>query len=361
MARRFAGRIRRGVTGTAAAAAAMAALTASLPTSPGGLASSSAGKVNRQPDLGISGDTSYYTALPPLAARGTPVLSTQPGSAVIIEAGGGAVPATVLDAYRKTEAALATSAPHCDLRWQLLAAIGKVESGQARGGRVDASGMTYSPILGPQLNGNGFATIRDTDNGVYDGDTSYDRAVGPMQFIPSTWAVWGADGNGDGSADPHNIYDAALAAGRYLCAGGRDLSDPYDLDRAILAYNRSQEYLRIVRSWFAYFVNGHSTGGHAEGPDRSGTGPRTEPDSTSAPRTGPSSPSPRPRTGASPSSAPAPSSSPSPAPSPTRDRVDDGVGSGTESGAPAVTVPGTGIGLPDDGAVPGTGPLTSND
>ena len=32
-----------------------------------------------------------------------------------------------------------------------------------------------------------------------------------MQFIPSTWAGWGVDGNGDGIADPFNIYDAAAA------------------------------------------------------------------------------------------------------------------------------------------------------
>lgn len=46
-----------------------------------------------------------------------------------------------------------------------------------------------------------------------------------MQFIPSTWSNggpdgtgWGADGNGDGKKDPHNVFDAALAAGGYLCA-----------------------------------------------------------------------------------------------------------------------------------------------
>ncbi|MEE1789227.1 hypothetical protein PUR28_00175, partial [Streptomyces sp. BE308] len=101
--------------------------------------------------------------------------------------------------------------------WQLLAAIGKVESGQARGGRVDARGTSLTPILGPVLNGAGFATIRDPDNGADDGDTAYDRAVGPMQGIPSTGAHWGTDGNADGRKDPNNIYDAALAAGHYLC------------------------------------------------------------------------------------------------------------------------------------------------
>ncbi len=132
----------------------------------------------------------------------------------------------------------------------------KVESGQASGGRVDKRGTTLSPILGPALDGNGFALIRDTDGGAYDGDGTYDRAVGPMQFIPSTWANWGADGNGDGRRDPHNIYDAALAAGRYLCAGTRDLTRRADLDRAILSYNRSDTYLRTVLSWLEFYRGG---------------------------------------------------------------------------------------------------------
>ena len=56
----------------------------------------------------------------------------------------------------------------------------------------------------------------------------------------------GCDGNGDGVADPQNIEDAALAAGRYLCAGGRDLSRQADLEEAILSYNHSSRYLRSV-------------------------------------------------------------------------------------------------------------------
>jgi membrane-bound lytic murein transglycosylase B len=67
-----------------------------------------------------------------------------------------------------------------------------------------------------------------------------------MQFIPATWRLWGADGNGDGVANPQNVDDAALAAGRYLCAGGRDLSRQADMEEAILSYNHSQRYLRTV-------------------------------------------------------------------------------------------------------------------
>ncbi|KIF03325.1 hypothetical protein PL81_24915, partial [Streptomyces sp. RSD-27] len=125
---------------------------------------------------------------------------------------------------------------------------------------------------GPVLDGNGFADIPDTDGGAYDGDARHDRAVGPMQFIPSTWAAWGQDGNGDGRRDPNNVYDAALAAGRYLCAGGRDLRTGAGLDRAVLSYNQSAEYLRTVRSWFAYYLRGAH-----EVPDGTGPGPLPAP------------------------------------------------------------------------------------
>ncbi|MEV3992554.1 lytic transglycosylase domain-containing protein [Streptomyces sp. NPDC049837] len=225
---------------------------------------------------------------------------------------------------------MADSTPGCGLRWQLLAAIGQVESGQARGGRVGADGTTLTPILGPRLDGNGFALIRDTDGGAYDGDTVYDRAVGPMQFIPSTWAVWGADANGDGVADPGNIHDAALAAGRYLCAGGRDLSDPYDLDRAILGYNHSSAYLRTVRAWFAYFLEGHRVVPDSSVAARPGASPSKAPARPAGPGAGsggdgggarPSAePSRKPAPTAAPSASPSPSSSPKPSPSssPTR-------------------------------------------
>ncbi|MGW7369115.1 lytic transglycosylase domain-containing protein, partial [Streptomyces sp. NPDC054841] len=262
------------------AAAAMAALTASQ--APGAQTSPSAGETAPTAPArpSVSGDSAYRAELPPLRARGVPgeggggADRASDGSAVTAA---GALPATVLAAYRRAESTLAARAPGCALRWQLLAAIGQVESGQARGGRVAPDGTARPPILGPRLDGNGFAVIGDTDGGRYDGDTLYDRAVGPMQFIPSTWAVWGADGNGDGAADPQNVHDAALAAGRYLCAGGRDLSDPYDLDRAILGYNHSTAYLRTVRAWFAYFLEGHLVVPDHPG---AGSGPRPGPESS---------------------------------------------------------------------------------
>ncbi|MFD7154337.1 lytic transglycosylase domain-containing protein [Kribbella sp. NPDC059898] len=160
------------------------------------------------------------------------------------------IPGTVLAAYQKAARDLALSMPGCHLTWPLLAGIGKVESSHASGGRVDAQGNTRGRILGPVLNGGpGMAAIPDTDHGVYDGNTTWDRAVGPMQFIPGTWATFGADGNGDGVRDPHNVFDAARATGDYLCQGGADLSNPQQLVQAVLRYNHSMSYVSTVLRW----------------------------------------------------------------------------------------------------------------
>ncbi len=126
----------------------------------------------------------------------------------------------------------------------------------ASGYGLRADGSTAKPIRGPRLDGEQFALIRDTDRGRWDGDAEFDRAIGPMQFIPSTWATMGADGNGDGVSDPNNIYDAALATGHYLCAGGRDLNRPADLDKAVLSYNNSREYVNAVRDWMRTYQGG---------------------------------------------------------------------------------------------------------
>jgi membrane-bound lytic murein transglycosylase B len=160
------------------------------------------------------------------------------------------IPGTVLAAYQKAANDLAVAMPGCHLTWPLLAGIGKVESAHASGGKVDANGNTRGHILGPVLNGAaGMAAIADTDQGVYDGNTSWDRAVGPMQFIPGTWKTFGADGNGDGVKDPHNVFDAARAAGDYLCAGGANLADAQGLVQAVLRYNHSMDYVSTVLRW----------------------------------------------------------------------------------------------------------------
>ena len=112
--------------------------------------------------------------------------TVQPVTGVTGDASG--IPGTVLAAYQKAANDLAAAKPACGITWPLLAGIGKVESAHASGGRVDAKGLTRGRILGPVLDGGpGMAAISDTDQGKFDGDTKWDRAVGPMQFIPGTW------------------------------------------------------------------------------------------------------------------------------------------------------------------------------
>ena len=159
------------------------------------------------------------------------------------------VPARALQAYGTADVALRQEDAGCKLSWVTIAGLARIESnhGRYRGAQIAADGDVTPRIVGVPLDGSGGnRTIGDTDGGVLDGDTSLDRAVGPLQFIPSTWAKWRSDGNGDGVADPNNIDDAALAAGRYLCAGGRDLSTGPGWRSAVLSYNNSDEYGRRV-------------------------------------------------------------------------------------------------------------------
>ena len=150
------------------------------------------------------------------------------------------IPGVVLDAYLKAERAMAVQQPSCHLPWWLLAGIGKIESNQAGNGYVDTYGTTLRPILGPVLDGsNGFAAIPAT--------SGWARAQGPMQFLPSSWVRYG------GGGDINNIYDAALAAGRYLCSSGLDLSVPANQAAAVFSYNHSNAYVQSVLTWaYAY-------------------------------------------------------------------------------------------------------------
>jgi len=157
-------------------------------------------------------------------------------------------PLVVLDAFVRAARAEAVARPGCRLDWQLLAAISKVESnhGTYGGVRVDPVGQVPN-ILGPPLvPGSPFAVIVDTDGGVLDGDPLYDRAVGPMQFIPSSWAIFGSDGDGDGDRDPRNYYDAALAAAEHLCRSGADVGADAGRRAAVYGYNHSDSYVSQV-------------------------------------------------------------------------------------------------------------------
>jgi len=159
------------------------------------------------------------------------------------------IPVVALDAYLRAEVTLAESDPTCGLAWWMIAGVGRVESrhGTLGGRSLHADGRPNRPIIGIALDGGpGIRAIADTDSGALDGDVEWDRAVGPMQFIPETWSIRGRDGNDDGVRDPHNLYDAALAAGRYLCGLGGDLSKNNQLEEAYFGYNTSSDYVSLV-------------------------------------------------------------------------------------------------------------------
>lgn len=154
-----------------------------------------------------------------------------------------------LDAYWRAARMYAMADPECGVTWTVLAGIGRTETshGTYRGAAVGNDGVVRPPIFGPELDGsNAFAIVRDSDGGRLDGTASTDRAVGPMQFLPSTWRTVGLDADGDGTADPHDIYDAAASAADYLCRSGPGLTDRARLRTAVLTYNRSQAYADIV-------------------------------------------------------------------------------------------------------------------
>lgn len=162
------------------------------------------------------------------------------------------IPPAAVGAYGAAALRLDAEDPACRLGWPTLAAIGAVESGHGThgGAALGDDGRPSIPIIGPALDGNGVAAIPATaDSTVMHGDPRWDHAVGPMQFLPSSWTRWGADGDGDGAVDPHDLDDAALAAARYLCAGDRDLSAAEGWGAAVRSYNHSDAYVEDVLHW----------------------------------------------------------------------------------------------------------------
>jgi hypothetical protein len=251
-----------------------------------------------------------------------PVRAVLSSTQVIDSLGQSGIPAAAVDAYVRAANRLATEDPGCGIRWTLLAAIGRVESNHGRfgGAMLRDDGYSTKPIRGIPLDGRAnVALIRDTDRGLLDGDTAYDRAVGPMQFIPSTWQAIGVDGNGDGRRDPDNIFDAAYGAARYLCDGDADLRDAAARARAVRRYNNADEYVRVVLN----LADMYETGAverlpaiglppmEAPAPPRPSPGPppTAAPERPSAPTpggpAGPGTPAPRP---------PAPQPAPTPSP-----------------------------------------------
>jgi membrane-bound lytic murein transglycosylase B len=206
----------------------------------------------------------------PDRALEAPASVSQPGSLapgvpegtaqqIVAEASTNGIPAVALAAYQRAEQVINAADKSCNLSWQLVAAIGKVESDHGRygGNALGEDGKANPGIYGIPLDGsNGTAAISDTDAGELDGDPVFDRAVGPMQFIPSTWSIVGVDADGDGSRDPQDIHDAALATAVYLCSGDEDLSTYGGQKAAVYRYNHSEEYVDLVLSIMNAYLDG---------------------------------------------------------------------------------------------------------
>ena len=172
------------------------------------------------------------------------------------------IPSAALAAYQRAETVINSADTTCNLSWQLVAAIGRVESDHGRygGNALNNDGIATPGIYGVALNGkNNTSVIRDTDAGLYDNDLVFDRAVGPMQFIPSTWSVVGVDADGDAQRNPQDIDDAALATAVYLCSGNDDLATLTGQRASVYRYNHSQSYVDLVLSIMENYMSGDYT------------------------------------------------------------------------------------------------------
>ncbi|MFT4122603.1 MAG: lytic transglycosylase domain-containing protein [Microbacteriaceae bacterium] len=164
------------------------------------------------------------------------------------------IPVRALAAYAGAAIAKAQAMPECGVSWNTLAAIGWVESkhGSHGGSTIEADGTVSPAIYGPSLSGDGTEHIPDSDEGKFDGDAEYDRAMGPMQMIPQSWRNWRTDASGDGVQDPQNIDDEAMAAANYLCratvdaVGSPDMVSEAGWRAGIAAYNAAPSYLQAV-------------------------------------------------------------------------------------------------------------------
>ncbi|OBJ87057.1 lytic transglycosylase domain-containing protein [Mycobacterium asiaticum] len=191
--------------------------------------------------------TSFHVAAATSSAPPPPTIVNSPGTL--------GIPIMALSAYRNAEQKMGAAAPGCGVSWNLLAGIGRIESMHANGGATDARGTATNPIYGPALDGTlpGNEVIVQSNQG---NRVTYARAMGPMQFLPGTWARYAVDGDGDGVPDPQNLFDATLAAARYLCSGGLNLRDPMQVMAAILRYNNSMSYAQNVLGWAAAYATG---------------------------------------------------------------------------------------------------------
>lgn len=211
-----------------------------------------------RPALDLTPAADYVAAPPPVATdarvgevsraarrgSGAPVVDPAWVRSTAERAG---IPVPAMRAYATAQV---TDVGGCEVGWTTLAGIGWVEShhGTIDDRTLGDDGRPSPPIIGPALDGrNGFAAIRSTpESQTWHGDPQWEHAVGPLQFLRSSWDRFAVDGDGDGVADPQDIDDAAATAARYLCADGYDLATGSGWAAAIFSYNHSQAYVDDV-------------------------------------------------------------------------------------------------------------------
>ena len=167
------------------------------------------------------------------------------------------IPVIALEAYAYAARVAEVENPKCHIAWTTLAGIGQVEShhGTYRGATLSPNG-DVSPPSGASASTAAAATCAlSTRTTMHDDGLA--RAMGPMQFIPETWRLYGVDAHNDGRVSPDNIDDAALSAAGYLCWRGKDLATPRGWITALRAYNNSGVYARAVRDWATAYAAGH--------------------------------------------------------------------------------------------------------
>lgn len=196
-----------------------------------------------------------------------PVAAASPGVGIagLVDAdwlastsGATGIPERALAAYAGAALAKAASMPECGLSWNTLAGIGATESDHGRhgGSAVRGDGTVEPPIYGvPLAGGEGVEHIPDSDGGELDGDTEFDRAVGPFQLIPQTWRNWHTDASGDGVEDPHHIDDAAMATANYLCRVSIHIDTEAGWIAAVSGFNSPQSYRDTVATYAVLYAD----------------------------------------------------------------------------------------------------------